>query len=380
MSANPTYILAGGGTGGHLYPGLAVAQQIQRLQPDARIVFACSNRDIDRRILGDLPYAMVPQPVAPIPRSLAKLPHFVRAYLASARLAKDLIGDLRPAAVLGLGGFAAGPVVVRAAKAGIRTALLNPDAVPGKANRLLAGRVDAVFTQFAQTSQAFPARLADRIHHVGCPIRTGLTGGGAAQAREFYRLRPDRRTLLVFGGSLLAESLGLALEALASDLASLASAWQVLHVSSSARAGQIESALASAGVHVRTLPYCDRMDFAYAAADLVLSRCGAVTVAELMATAKPAVLMPYPYHKDQHQRLNAAAMERMGAAAVVDDAKDPAANAAALRQAMLPLMANPAALAAMREAAGSAGKAGAAEAVARFLIAQEAQPHVGDRT
>ena len=363
----PAYILAGGGTGGHLYPGLAVAGELVRIQPDAQIVFACSNRDIDRRILEPTPYAMAPQPVVPIPRGLGGWGRFVRCYLASARLAADLVRDLQPAAVLGLGGFAAGPVVVRAARRGVRTGLLNPDAVPGKANRLLAGRVDAVFTQFAQTAESFPPRLRSKVRWAGCPIRRELVGGDAAGARAFFGLRDDRRTLLVFGGSLLAESLSLALEALAGELAPLADAWQVLHVSGSPHAGRIEQALRSAGLEVATLAYCERMDLAYAAADLVLARCGAVTVAELMATGTPAVLMPYPFHKDQHQRLNALAMERIGAGRIVTDAKDPAANARLLREVMLPLMTDPAALEAMRRSAAGGGRPGAAEAVARFL-------------
>ena len=366
----PTYILAGGGTGGHLYPGLAVAAELLRLQGDAQIVFACSNRDIDRRILEPLPYAMVPQPVVPIPRGPRGWGRFARCYLASARLARDLVKDLKPAAVLGLGGFAAGPVVVRAAKAGVRTALLNPDAVPGKANRLLAGRVDAVFTQFEQTLGSFPPSIRARVRCVGCPIRPSIVGADPAAGREFFGLRTDRRTLLVFGGSLLAESLSLALEALAGDLAPLASGWQVLHVSGSAHAGRIEQALQSAGLAVRTVKYCERMDLAYAAADLVLARCGAVTVAELMATGAPAVLMPYPFHKDQHQRLNALAMERLGAGRIVTDAKDPVANAGLLREAMVPLMADQTALEAMRRSAAGAGKPHAAAEVAAFLAAR----------
>jgi len=367
----PTYIFAGGGTGGHLYPGLAVAEELVGLQTEAQVVFACSNRAIDRQILSPLPYAMIPQPVAPMPRGLRGWGRFVRAYLASARLAGDLLRDLQPVAVLGLGGFAAGPVVLRAARLGVRTGLLNPDAVPGKANRLLARKVDAVFTQFEQTAQAFPLAVRSTVRWTGCPIRRGLAEGDPAAAREFFGLRSDRRTLLVFGGSLLAESLSLALEALAADLSPLAEAWQVLHISGSPLAGRIEQSLRSAGLEVRTLVYCDRMDLAYAAADLVLSRCGAVTVAELMAVDRPAVLMPYPYHKDQHQRLNAQAMERAGAARVVMDAKDPRANARRLAQAMAPLMADPAALEAMRRAAGTAGRRDAASVVARFLAGIE---------
>jgi UDP-N-acetylglucosamine--N-acetylmuramyl-(pentapeptide) pyrophosphoryl-undecaprenol N-acetylglucosamine transferase len=129
-------------------------------------------------------------------------------------------------------------------------------------------------------------------------------------------------------------------------------------------------ATAPAAVHVKSMEYCHRMELAYAAADLVLCRAGAVTVAELSALGKPTILMPYPYHKDQHQRHNAAALAASGAAIVCDDAKDAAANAQSLRQILLPLMADDAALAHMREAAAHAARSDGAREVAMWLSAQ----------
>ncbi len=380
----PTYIFAGGGTGGHLYPGLAVAQGLLKLRPQARIVFACSNRSIDRKILDPLPYAVVPQPIRPLPNSPLKVWGFVRSYMASRKLAARLFADLKPAAVLGLGGFAAGPVLVQAAKAGVPRALLNPDAVPGKANRLLARHAQVIFTQFEDTTNRFAAAHRGKVRCVGCPIRSGLVGSagpGAAQASggtadserlealKFFELTPDRRTLLVFGGSLGAESVSLAIEQLAGDMAALPQPWQVLHVTSTPAAGRIEDTLRTAGVAVRTLRYCDRMDLAYTAADLVLARAGAGTVAELAVTCTPAILMPYPYHRDQHQRHNAAQLANAGAAIACSDAKDSAVNAASLRQTMLPIMRDGDSLAKMRQSAAGLGKADAAVEVARWLAA-----------
>ena len=114
--ALPLYIFAGGGTGGHLYPGLAVAAELIRVQPEAKVVFVCSSRAIDRKILDALPYGVVPQPVRPIPRSPGQLWPFLRDYLRSRRLARDLVRDLKPLAVVGLGGFAAAPLVARASE------------------------------------------------------------------------------------------------------------------------------------------------------------------------------------------------------------------------------------------------------------------------
>ena len=368
--ADPIYIFAGGGTGGHLYPALAVAEELAAIQPAARVVFACSNRPIDRQVLEPLPYAFVPQPVLPLPRRPGGWWAFARAYAASALQARQMVRDLRPAAVLGLGGFAAGPVVCRAAREHVRVGLLNPDAVPGKANRMLARRVEAIFTQFELTTGRFPAGARGKVRPVGCPVRRAFALAGRDEAVSHFGLRSDRRTLLVNGGSLGAASINEAVGLLAGELAELADTWQVLHVTGPSKQAPAPAA-ARPGVHL--LEYCHRMDLAYAAADLALSRAGAATTAELAATATPAVLMPYPYHADQHQRLNAAALAEAGAAVICDDAKDPAANAERLRQVLLPILEDPARLTEMARAAAGLGSRNAAAVVARWLTGEEGQ-------
>lgn len=364
----PVYVFAGGGTGGHLYPGLAVAQRVRELQADAQIVFACSDRAIDRKILDPTDYAVVPQSVRPIPRRLGGVWPFLRCWFASRKQAADLMADLKPAAVLGLGGFAAGPVVQQACRSRVRAGLLNPDAVPGRANRYLAGFVQAIFTQFPQTGGCFPSSQQGKVRAAGCPIRSEFGAASRQSAVEHLGLDPQRKTLLVFGGSLLAESLSEAIGALAAELGELAGQWQVVHISGSPKAAQIDKMLLDKGLTVRSLAYCDRMELAYAAADLALCRAGAVTVAELTATGTPSVLMPYPHHKDQHQKLNAAALVGAGAGVLVEDVSDPQGNAAHLRRSMLPILRDAAGLEAMRAAAAGLGRAEAAREVARWLV------------
>ncbi|HUT56343.1 MAG TPA: UDP-N-acetylglucosamine--N-acetylmuramyl-(pentapeptide) pyrophosphoryl-undecaprenol N-acetylglucosamine transferase [Phycisphaerae bacterium] len=363
------YILAGGGTGGHLYPGLAVAEELLRLDGEARVVFACSNRPIDRRILEPTAYAMVPQPIRPAP-GLRSAWGFLRSYVASAFQSRQMVCDLRPAAVLGLGGFAAVPLVRAAWKAGIPTGLLNPDAVPGKANRFLARRARAVFVQFASTADCFGAGLRERIRHVGCPVRCGFLTARRDDALRALGLAADRRTLLVNGGSLGAQSINQAFEALAAELDELADTWQVLHVTGHEKGGRGQAA-APGSIEVRALEYCHRMELAYAAADLALCRAGASTIAELSATGTPAVIMPYPFHADQHQRLNAQALAGAGAAEIVDDRADQAANAAALRQSLLPLMRDADRLEAMSQAARNLANPHAARQVAQWMHAAD---------
>ena len=371
MSAvsEPIFIFAGGGTGGHVYPGLAVAGELVSLMPGAKIVFACSDRPIDRHILEPTPYAIVAQPVQPLPRSIAAAARFIRCYLASALQARQMLADLHPAAVLGLGGFAAAPIICRASRCGVRTAMLNPDAVPGKANRMLARRADAIFTAFASTADKFPAAVRARVRHVGCPVRREFMETDRQQALDHFGLRGDRKTLVVNGGSLGAASINQAVALLADELGELGGTWQVLMITGRDKSGPVLEA--RGGLCVRTLDYCQRMDLACAAADLSLGRAGAGTVAELAATATPSVLMPYPYHADQHQRLNAAELCQAGAAIIVDDAKSPETNAARLREALLPILRDPARLDEMRQAARSIKGADAAQAVARWLLGMD---------
>ncbi len=363
--SEPIYIFAGGGTGGHLIPALAVAESLAGFRPDARIVFACSDRDIDHRILSAAPHAFVPQPIRPLPRSLRGWGGFMRCWSRSRRLARRLIGDLRPAAVFGLGGFAAAPVVSAASATGIRCCLLSIDALPGVANRHLAGKVEAIFAQFAESASAY-GRHAGKLQVVGCPVRADLTAADPAEARAALGLRDDRKTLLVMAGSLGAANINRAVADLRTDLQALAVEWQILHLAGPGKLGQIRAHWDGSGVHRVALEFCDRMDLAYAAADLALCRAGAATIGELAATGTPAVLMPYPHHRDRHQERNAAALVATGSGLVVDDTTA-AANLAALRDRLLPVLREPERLAAMTEAAAIGARTDAAEKIARWL-------------
>ena len=363
------YIFAGGGTGGHLCPGLAVAKEVTDLDGAAAIVFACSRRPIDRRILDPLPYAIVPQAVRPLPRAAGAIWPFLRAWSSSKAQAAQMIRDLRPAAVLGLGGFAAAPVVRAAAKAGVATALLNPDAVPGKANRYLAGRPDVIFTQFEATAEAFGHRVRDKVRCVGCPVRQALLTADRGQAEAHFDLLADRKTILVLGGSQGAETINAAVAVLATcdAMAELAEQWQILHITGPAKDYRPPN-IGADRVAIRRLEYCQRMDLAYAAADLAVCRGGASTVAELAATATPAVILPYPHHADRQQWLNAAALAEAGGAVICEDARTTSLNVAALRSAMVPILQDGPRLAAMQAAARSAARPDAARQVANWLV------------
>ena len=362
------YILAGGGTGGHLYPGLAVAEQLNALDGDALVVFACSDRRIDARILQPTTYPKVAQPIKPLPRSAKGWGKFLIAYVRSMVQARRMVADLKPAAVLGLGGVAAAPIGKTAAAKHIRTGLLNPDAIPGLANRHLAGRVDAVFTQFESTGDELPSHVGRKIHCAGCPVRPGLINGNRDEAIKAFDLNPDRKTLLILGGSLGAASINEAVAAIAGDLSSQADEWQLLHVTGQGGQFNAEQAFDGQDIRFSALEYCDRMDLAYAAADLAICRGGASTMAELTATATAAIILPYPHHRDQHQKRNASALVAAGAAICIEDARNLTGNVAALRATLLPLLSDDAKLQTMTESLGALAKPRAARDVAKWLV------------
>lgn len=367
--ASDIYIFAGGGSGGHLYPGLAVAEHVLLVRPEAKIVFACSNRPIDREVLEPFRHAIIPQPIRPLPGGPGAVVAFMAAWFASKSQARSMIRDLRPVAVLGLGGFAAAPIIHAASAAGVPTALLNPDAVPGRANRHLAGRADAIFTQFPSTTECFSSRVGSKIRTVGCPVRASLTHGNGkdkrAEAIDHFGLHADRRTLLVSGGSLGAAAINGAMVALAASetFGELAGQWQILHVCGHAKTAPAPHPK----METVRIEYCDRMDLALAAADLAVCRGGASTVAELAVTDTPAVIVPYPHHRDRQQFLNAQPLVAAGGAVICEEAGGVSRDVSVLRDALLPILSDHAALEAMRSALASLSRPAAAGHVARWL-------------
>lgn len=351
-----------------MYPALAVAEQVLKACSDAAIVFACSNRPIDRRVLSGTDYAIVPQPIQPLPRRIRSVPGFLASWWKSGKLAGAMLRDLKPLAVLGTGGFAAAPIVKRASKLGIPVAMLNPDAVPGKANRYLAKYVDVVFTQFESTAAMFSPAISARARAVGCPIRSGFTRADRGQAVDYFSLDPNRKTLLVNGGSQGAATINEAVAMLADDLGEFADRWQLLHVTGLSQITEVADSDNARTIPSVVLDYCDRMDLAYAAADVALCRGGASTAAELTASGTPSVIMPYPYHADDHQRLNAAPLEDCGAALICKDAADGPENAAMLRDQLIGLLGDSDRLESMRESAVSMARPEASGDVAEWML------------
>jgi UDP-N-acetylglucosamine--N-acetylmuramyl-(pentapeptide) pyrophosphoryl-undecaprenol N-acetylglucosamine transferase len=269
--------------------------------------------------------------------------------------------------VVGSGGYAGAPPIYEANLAGIPTALLNPDAAPGKANRLLGRRVNVMFAQWEVTRQYF-ARQAN-IEALGCPVRPGFATAARQDGIERFGLDPNRRVLLVTGASQGARSINQALVAGLDELMAgpIGKAWQILHLTGAEDHAAVAAAYANRPTWGTALAYTQHMPDAMAAAELVVSRAGASTLAELTATGKASVLLPYPYG-DGHQRFNAAVLDRAGAAVVLRDQIDPALNRAPLVSTLRRLLLDDRAQQAMANAARQLGTFDAATMIARRLL------------
>jgi UDP-N-acetylglucosamine--N-acetylmuramyl-(pentapeptide) pyrophosphoryl-undecaprenol N-acetylglucosamine transferase len=363
-----TIFLAGGGTGGHLYPGVAVAEAVRRTMPDVKPVFLCTTRPIDKVILDPTGFQYIPQPIVPPVKTVGGLLKFWKSWRETKDLVRRLIAEHRPAAVLGLGGYAAGVAVKLAAAKGVPCAVLNPDVVPGKANQFLMKMVRAVCTQFEATARYVGSSERSKLQVTGCPIRSDIrTPPPRETAAGKLGLDPKLHTLLVTGASLGAQTVN---EGVLTMLGGVTlRGWQILHLSGrdhadSVRAGYRELSL---DAKARVIDFTPAMADVWAVSDLAISRAGASSCAELTACGVPSILMPYPFHKDMHQRANAEQLVTAGAAVLVDDEKDRRKNADKLRPAVESLLYDSDRRRKMAEAARSLGKPDAAETVARVV-------------
>ncbi|MHB8141830.1 MAG: undecaprenyldiphospho-muramoylpentapeptide beta-N-acetylglucosaminyltransferase [Vulcanimicrobiaceae bacterium] len=314
-------IFAGGGTGGHLYPAIAIADALGK---SAEITFIGTADRLEARIVPAAGYRLLTVTAAPLQRgpSLGSL-RGLAANVGGVTAAMRLIGELRPDIVIATGGYVSVPVVVAARirrwlGMPVALALLEPNALAGLSNTLLAPLVDEVWgAAFARARGSMRARVVV----TGVPVRSALAAlpSREAAARRLG-LDPSLRTVLVLGGSQGARSLNeLVVAFLSASL--LPSGWQVLLVAGERDGARLEGLTAHLGAAVRVVGYLPEMADAYAVADLAVARAGASTLAEFVAVGLPSILVPYPYAARDHQMANARALASAGAAVVVEDAQ-----------------------------------------------------------
>jgi UDP-N-acetylglucosamine--N-acetylmuramyl-(pentapeptide) pyrophosphoryl-undecaprenol N-acetylglucosamine transferase len=305
-------IIAGGGTGGHLFPGVAIAEEFLQRNQDHRILFVGTHRGIEERVLGPLGFSLQTIDVEGIKgkgwmKALRVVIHLPISLIQSFRI----IRGFSPELVIGVGGYASGPVVFAACLLGIRTAIAEQNALPGLTNRILGRMVDCIFVSFAQTGQWFNAR---KVMVSGNPIRREFA---AAVKQSKASGRPF--TLLVFGGSQGAHALNrVMLEAL-DDLGPLKRHLRILHQTGSKDRDAVAAAYQRMDATAEVLPFIMDMAAAYQTADLLVCRAGATSIAEITAAGKAAILIPFPAAVEDHQTKNAEVLVQAGAAEMIPE-------------------------------------------------------------
>jgi len=328
-------------------------------------VFFGTQRPIDQQILGAVDCGLVRQTLSPLSAKPWRWPAVVLGLQASHRTCREFFHAHRPAVVIGTGGLASVAPVREAHRAGIPVAILNPDAVPGRANRYLARLAAVVFAQWEETVGHYSRSV--RVEVFGCPVRAAFQTARRQAGLAHFGLAPERRTLLVTGASQGARTINEAVLA-SVDFLESASHCQVLHLTGQSDHDWVERGYAGTRVAAKVMAYTENMAEALAASDLVLSRAGASTLAELTALGRPSVLMPYPFHRDQHQWANAECLARAGAARIVRDAVVANINGLALRAALEELMTDDDLRGRMSTAARRLGRPDAAERIAEEIL------------
>lgn len=356
-------LFAGGGTGGHLLPSVAVADALARVDPSMAFAFAVSSRPIDLEVLAGVlgppidGTEIVPMPASPPGLRPGALSKFVMSWGPSVRAARGLICSMpKRTAVVSLGGFVAPPVAQAARAEGRPIVVINIDAVPGKANVWIKRRAARALT-------VYEVRNRDGWEMITPIVRRGIADTDPRASRESLGLDPESRTLLITGGSQGARSVNDFVLAFLESSSGALEGWQVIHQTGTGRE-EIAEVYERAGVRAVCRAFFEEMGVCWGASDLALGRAGAGTVSEAWATRTPSVFMPYPHHADDHQRLNAGPLVEAGAARVITDRVDAGANLETVGATLAELLTSGASLESMHEACAGLPAVRGAEEVA----------------
>lgn len=360
-----TVLIAGGGTGGHVYPMLAVGQAIARATKDAQVFYVGTSRGLEARVMPQSGCDLEVLDIAPLRGGGARgLARGVYKSLASFKACRDLVKRRRPNVVLSVGGYAGGPVALAARAMGVPLAILEPNGVLGLTNRLLKPFAKRAYVAFGDLDRSFKEGVA---------MRTGVPLRNAFAARP-YVPTPGKLRVLVLGGSLGAKALNERVpEAIAQVLAK-GTELEVVHQTGRNRLNETLERYAAAGlaqetaVHsgrVRVTEFIDRVADELEAADVVLQRCGASSLAELCAVGRASILVPFPFAADQHQLANARSLQALGAAIALPQSE---ASSDKLAELLLGLAASPDRRTEMAARARALGAPDAADNIARDLL------------
>ncbi len=365
--AGKSIFFAGGGTGGHIYPALAVAEKIAELDPTAKIHFFISSRDIDKHVLSKTAFQYTALPAIGLSIRPDKFINFCKMFLASYKIAADALTKCDIPIVVGVGGFVAAPVCRAAYRLKKPLFLLNVDIVPGKANKLIGQWAQRIFVQFEDTAEYF-GKQKTKVTVAGCPLRSGFEKPNPQKAKDDLGLDYSKKILLITGASTGSQNINRTVCSLLGKLSNYANDWQIVHLTGRANFDEVKEGYATATVRNKVVDYYDDIANLLAAADIVIGRSGAVSVAEYAAAGLPSICMPYPYHKDMHQYLNAGKLVDAGAAVIVDDIGDEKDRQEWLWEELEPLLKDAKKRLQMKNACKLVGHGNAAKTIAEAVL------------
>lgn len=369
MAAAWKMVIAAGGTGGHISPALAIAEHLARVEPECRMEFVCGTRPVELAIYQKAGVEPVVMDIRPLSRGLRGLPVNLFRLLRALRTARGYLRVERPDMVLGMGGYVCVPVVVGAVGQGIPTMIHEQNAVAGRANRWLGRRVRAIACAYEAAAGAFPA---SKCRVTGNPVRTAFVGGDRGEALARWNLASEVPILLIFGGSqgarrlneIVLDTLG-PLDGAAADFGGLQLVWICGENNFDALNERIRN-VSWDHLAIRLVPFVREMGLAYAAADLAVTRAGAMTLAEITANGIPAIVVPFPGATAGHQRLNARPLAKAGAALLVAEQD---LHGGRLARELSALFSDRSRLEVMSRASRRLGRPGAAEDIVGMIAA-----------
>jgi len=310
------FLIAGGGTGGHIFPAIAIANAIKKLKPNAKILFVGANGKMEMEKIPQAGYAIKGLPIAGFNRtSLLKNISLPIKLLKSFWQVRKIVREFKPTAAIGVGGYSSFPVLKYCQSKGIKTFIHESNSFAGKSNILLGKKANKIFVATNGMGKFFPK---NKIIITGNPVRKSITNNSVSkeEAISFFGLDINKKTVLVVGGSLGAKSINEAIELGLSEF--VKNDIQLIWQTGKSTADQfIAAAKNKKGIWVNS--FIEKMEIAYTAADVVISRSGAMSVAELCVTKKPVVFVPFPFAAEDHQTANAQSLVNKNAAILIKD-------------------------------------------------------------
>jgi UDP-N-acetylglucosamine--N-acetylmuramyl-(pentapeptide) pyrophosphoryl-undecaprenol N-acetylglucosamine transferase len=310
-------IIAGGGTGGHIFPAVAIGHALERLVPGVKLLFVGAKGKMEMEKVPQEGFEIIGLDIAGFNRSnMLKNLLLPFKIIKSTMQAKNILKSFKPHAVVGVGGFASFPVLNTAQGMGIPTLIQEQNSYAGKSNKILGRKAKAICVAYEHMERFFPE---EKLMMSGNPVRKTISQSTITreEGQAWLGLNPNKKTILVVGGSLGARSIN---EAIAEHLQEIVNEnVQLIWQTGKLYYEQAKTKAASFAANVKVFEFIKEMDYAYAAADIVISRAGALAIAELCIVAKPVIFVPYPYAAEDHQTSNALALVEHNAALMVKD-------------------------------------------------------------